>query len=51
MFFKHKNEKIPEKNGSTIIGIPGLILCTNTPGKDESHESFPIISDMVIGYI
>ena len=33
--------------GSIVIGIPGLILCANTPGKVDSHKSLPIICDKV----
>ena len=48
--FKIKNA-FPTKTGSTIIGTPGLVLCANTPGKDDSHESFPIICDKVREHI
>ena len=37
-----------QNTGSTIIG---LILCANTPGKDDSHETFPFICNRVREHI
>ena len=44
IFLHFPNKYFPPHFG-TIIGIPGLILCANTPGKDDNHESFAIICD------
>ena len=35
------------KNGSTVIATPGLIRCANSTGKDDSHDSFPIICNKI----